>query len=88
MKYAIETTNRFDKDFKKLDNYTQRFIASWIDKNLEGSDNPREHGKSLIANRTGQWRYRIGNCRLICNIDETILVILALTVGHRRNVYK
>lgn len=40
MKYKIETTPKFDKEFKKLDNYTKRMIKAWIDKNLVNCDNP------------------------------------------------
>lgn len=87
MKYSVETTARFDKDFKKLDRYTQRMIKSWIDKNLVETENPRQHGRGLTANRSGQWRYRIGDYRLICQIDDDKLIILALSVGHRREVY-
>ena len=86
MSYSIETTARFDKEFKQLDRYTQRMIKGWIDKNLVGTDDPRRHGKGLTANRSGQWRYRIGDYRLICQIDDGKLVILALTVGHRRDL--
>ena len=87
MSYSVETTARFDREFQKLDRYTQRFIKGWIEKNLVGSDNPRQHGKALTANRSGQWRYRIGDYRLICNIDDNKLIILALTMGHRREIY-
>lgn len=87
MSYTIRTTPRFDKSFKKLDRYTQRIIKSWIEKNLLNCENPRAHGKSLTANRSGQWRYRIGDYRLICHIDDEELIILALNVGHRRTVY-
>ena len=87
MSYSIETTERFDKEFKKLDRYTQRMIKAWISKNLEGCSDPRQHGKGLTANRSGQWRYRIGDYRLICQIEDDRLVILALSVGHRREVY-
>ncbi len=87
MTYTISTTERFDRDFKKLDRYTQRIIKGWIDKNLVGSSDPRQHGKGLTANRSGQWRYRIGDYRLICEILDDELVILALSVGHRRDVY-
>ena len=87
MSYTIRTTTRFDKSFKKLDRYTQRIIKSWIEKNLLDCENPRAHGKSLTANRSGQWRYRIGDYRLICHIDDDELIILALNVGHRRTVY-
>ena len=88
MSYSVETTPRFDKEFKKLDRYTLKMIKAWIVKNLVGCDNPRIHGKALTANRTGQWRYRIGDYRLICLIKDNELIILAMTIGHRREVYE
>ena len=88
MSYSVETTPRFDKEFKKLDRYTLKMIKAWIVKNLAGCDNPRIHGKALTANRTGQWRYRIGDYRLICLIKDNELIILAMTIGHRREVYE
>ena len=84
MRYSIETAPRFDREFKKLDKYTMKMIKSWIDKNLVVCENPRALGWGLTADRSGQWRYRIGDYRLICHIDDTKLVILALSVGHRR----
>lgn len=87
MKYNVELSDRFKREFKKLDKYTQKIIRSWIDKNLVGTENPRQHGKGLTANRSGQWRYRIGDYRLICQIEDSKLIILALSVGHRREVY-
>lgn len=88
MTYEVATTARFDREFKKLDRYTQLIIKSWIDKNLVGCLDPRQHGKGLTANRSGQWRYRIGNYRLICEINDNELIILALSVGHRREIYE
>ncbi len=88
MKYQVKTTPRFDKEFRKLDRYTMKMIKSWIQKNLIDSDNPRAKGKGLTANRSGQWRYRIGDYRLICQISDNELVILALSVGHRREIYE
>ncbi len=88
MMYRVETTARFDREFRKLDRYTQRMLKAWIEKNLVNCDDPRRHGKGLTANRSGEWRYRIGDYRLICEIQDSQLVILALTVGHRRNVYE
>ncbi len=87
MKYSIETTSQFDKAFKKLDNYTKKIIKAWINKNLVGCENPRQFGKGLTANRSGQWRYRIGDYRLLCIIEDDRLVITALTVGHRKDIY-
>ena len=77
MTYIIETTERFDKDFKKLDRYTQRMIKSWIVKNLIDCSDPRQHGKGLVGNKSGQWRYRIGDYRLICKINDYLLSNLA-----------
>ncbi len=87
-KYDVELTERFKKEFRKLDKYTQKIIRAWINKNLVDCTDPRQHGKGLTANRSGQWRYRIGDYRLICEIKENELIILALTVGHRRDVYE
>ena len=87
MSDRVETTPRFDKEFKKLDRYTMKMLKAWIEKNLVNCENPRIHRKGLTANRSGQWRYRIGDYRLICQINDNKLVILALTVGHRREVY-
>ena len=86
MTYQVEVTTRFEREFKKLDRYTQRMIKSWIDKNLVNCADPRQHGKALTANRSGQWRYRIGDYRLICQIQDQELIILALTIGHRREI--
>lgn len=88
MSYRVETTARFDKEFKKLDRYTQQMIKAWIEKHLVDCENPRAHGKGLTANLRGQWRYRIGDYRLLCLIEDDKLVILALSVGHRSEIYK
>ena len=87
MSFTVETTARFDKEFRKLDRYTQKLIKAWIDRHLDGCEDPRAIGKGLTANLSGQWRYRIGDYRLICQIDDGRLIILALTVGHRRDIY-
>ena len=87
-KYNVELTERFKKEFRKLDKYTQKMLRAWIDKNLVDCEDPRQHGKGLTANLSGQWRYRIGDYRLICQINDDKLIILALTVGHRRDIYK
>ena len=87
MSYRVETTARFDREFKKLDRYTQRMVKAWIEKNLMNCDDPRIHGKGLTANRSGQWRYQIGDYRMICLIEDNRLIILALSIGHRSSIY-
>lgn len=85
--YTVETTPRFDKEFRKIDPYIQKMIVAWIRKNLVGCDNPRVQGKALKGSFAGQWRYRIGDYRIICSIEDDKMIILALTVGHRGSVY-
>lgn len=87
MSYRVKTTPKFDKEFTKLDKYTQRMIKAWIEKNLVDCENPRTHGKALTADKSGQWRYRIGDYRILCLIIDDELIILALSIGHRREIY-
>ena len=88
MKYRVILAERAVKELKKLDKHTAALIVGWIEKNLVGCENPRIHGKALMANRTGQWRYRIGDYRIICEIEDEKITILVLEIGHRRNIYK
>lgn len=86
--YKVEYTQQAVKQLQKIDKYTQKLILSWIGKNLVNCENPRIHEKALVANRNGQWRYRIGDYRLITEIDDDKIIILVLEVGHRREIYK
>ena len=87
MRYRVILSEKARKTLKKLDKHTSSLIIGWIEKNLEGCENPRIHGKGLTANRSGQWRYRVGNYRLICEIQDEKIAILVLEVGHRKNIY-
>ena len=51
-------------------------------------DNPRLQGKALTGKYSGLWRYRVGDYRLICNIEDNTVTILVLALGHRKDVYK
>ena len=84
MTYKMVPTPKFAKNFKKLDPFVRKQIKSYLNR---VTDNPRAKGKALVANRTGQWRYRIGAYRVIVNIQDNELIILALEVGHRRDIY-
>lgn len=87
MTYHVELTEQARKSLKKMDRQTAKFITAWIRKNLEGCTNPRQHGKGLTANRSGQWRYRVGDYRIIAEIQDDKIIILILTIGHRSEVY-
>ena len=85
--YKVVFSELAKKNIKKLDKHTAKLILAWIRKNLEGCSNPRAQGKALKANHSGEWRYRIGDYRLICEIQDDKLIILALTIGHRSDIY-
>lgn len=88
MSYRIDFTQDALKALKKMDRSIARLILAWVRKNLEGCEDPRAHGKGLTANRSGTWRYRVGDYRLIAEIQEEKVLILILEVGHRRDIYK
>ena len=88
MSYHVQLTDTAKKQLKKMDRQTASMLLGWMRKNLEGCENPRQHGKGLSANRSGQWRYRVGNYRLIAEIEDDQIVILILSIGHRGDVYK
>lgn len=86
--YKFETTDNFEREFRRLDKSNGRMILKYIKKNIMPLENPKDRGKALVADKKGLWRYRIGDYRLICKIEDDKLLILALSVGHRRDIYK
>ena len=88
MTYQLLTSDQFNKAFKKLDKQTQRIIKAWIDKNLMNCENPRIHGKALVANKAGQWRYRVGDYRILAEIQDYQLVLVLIDIGHRSKIYE
>ena len=86
MAFRVEYSKAALKQLKKMDRFDARLITSWIGKNLEGCKDPRAHGKGLTANRSGEWRYGVGNYRILCNIKDEVLVIEVFAVGHRSSV--
>ena len=87
-KYKVNYTIKAIKQLRKMDKHTRTLIYAWIDKNLIDCENPRIHGKALTANRTGQWRYRIGDYRVICEINDNEVTILVIEIGHRKTIYE
>ena len=88
MKYTVVFSKEALKDLKKLDKHTAALIIGWVRKNLEGCENPRAHGKGLTENLSGKWRYRVGDYRLLADIQDDKVVIMMLRVGHRSDIYK
>ena len=63
-------------------------MLGWLDDRVEVCKNPRHLGEPLRGEHAGFWRYRIGDYRVLCDILDEKVVVLVLTIGHRRQVYK
>ena len=74
------------KEFLKLDKPIQKQIQTFIVK-LQGLEDPRSSGKALAGNLAGRWRYRVGDYRLVCEIDDEKIIITILRIEHRKNIY-
>lgn len=88
MIYKVVLTSRAENQLRKLDVFTRKTILSWIKKHLYETTNPRQYGKGLTANHSGEWRYRVGNFRILATIYDDEIVIEAFAVGHRKDIYK
>ncbi len=87
MAWTVEVSNYAEKQLRKLDKPIQQRLLDWLDDRIEGCKNPRHFGEPLRGEMAGLWRYRIGDYRFICEIQDQQLVVLALAVGHRREIY-
>ena len=85
--YKIVPTPLYSKQIRKLDKFTQTRIIKYLDNLVENGKDPKNKGKGLSGNRAGQWRYRIGDYRVITEIVDSKMVVLALEVGHRKELY-
>jgi len=83
--YTIKTTNQFERKIKKIDKSIRGNI---IEKILELKENPYENVKKLHGKLRGMYSLRIGEYRVIFSIDEEKNLIILLTVGHRKRIYK
>ena len=88
MIYELKYEAKAVKQIKKLDPATRKLIKSWIEKNLLNTDNPRQHGKGLTGSLSQYWQYRVGDYRILAEINDTEIVIIIVEVGHRREIYR
>ena len=86
--YSLIFEESYIKSLKRLDKATQKHITKWIKAHLLNTTNPYFSGKALTGNLKGHWRYRIGDYRLIVKIKDNELVIIAIDIGHRKEVYR
>ena len=88
MKYSIVFEKKADRQLKKLEETQQRLIVNLLARHLEHTNNPRLHGKALKGILKDYWRYRIGDYRLIADINDDKIIIIIIETGHRKNIYK
>ena len=89
MAWRVEWDERAVKELKSFDPQVQRTILKYIRQKFYETDvDPRVYGKPLVFNKKGLWRFRIGDCRLICLINDQKVTITIVSVGHRKNVYE
>ena len=88
MVWKIEIAVDAKKDFRKLDRTVQQRIINYLENKVAAASNPRQFGQALQGPLKGFWRYRVGDYRIVCRIEDDRLVVLVVAVGHRKDVYQ
>ena len=88
MAWTIEYAETAKKQLRKLDRSAARRIVDFMDERVAPSENPRAVGKALKWPLGDLWRYRIGDFRVFCDIQDKVLTVLVLQIGNRREVYR
>jgi mRNA interferase RelE/StbE len=86
--WTIEYTETAKKQLRKLDRVAARRIVDFMDEHVAASDDPRGLGKALKGLLGDLWRYRVGDYRIFCDIQDEVLKVLVLQIGNRREVYR
>jgi mRNA interferase RelE/StbE len=85
--WTIRLEEEAKKQFKKLDSDTRKLIQNYINIKILSNNNPRDKGKALTGNKKGKWRYRVNKYRIVCRIQDDVLMILVLQIAKRDEVY-
>ena len=88
MLWTIEYTKTAENQLRKLDRQIARRILDYLDDKIASLDNPRSRGKALSGPLGELWRCRVGDYRVICEIQDNVMRILVVEAGHRRQIYK
>lgn len=86
-KYKVLIDRKAQKELSKLDPFVSKKIIKWIETNLKECDNPYQAGIQLCGTLAKYWRYRVGDYRIIAEIDDEKIIILIVKIGHRREIY-
>lgn len=88
MAWRIEYSVVAERNLRRLNRQTAQRIVDYMRDRVAPLDNPRELGRALTGPLGGLWRYRVGNHRVICDIQDDVLRILVVRVGRRDQVYR
>jgi mRNA interferase RelE/StbE len=89
MAWKIELSAQVDRDLARFDPQQTKRILKFLHERLAPLDNPRSIGQALHGSRLDEfWKYRVGDYRLICKIEDDRLLVLVLRVGHRKEIYR
>ena len=87
MAWTVEWDKRAVKDLHKIDKVNASRIVEYMIERV-ACDDPRKLGKALTGIKAGLWSYRVGDYRIICELEDSRLVVYVVSAGHRRSVYK
>ena len=88
MVWTIDYSDTAKRQLRKLDRQAARKIVDYMDERVAARKNPRSTGKALTGPLGDLWRYRVGDFRVICQIQDSVLCILVVQLGNRRDVYR
>jgi len=89
MAYSVELSAEVDRELSKLDRQQAKRILKFLHERVARLDDPRGIGEALHGSQLGEfWKYRVGDYRLICKIEDERLLVLVLRVGHRKEIYR
>ncbi len=89
MAYSVELAESAERELSRLDAQQSMRILKFLSERLAKLENPRSIGEALHGSRLGEfWKYRVGDYRLICKIEDDRLLVLVLRLGHRKEIYR
>jgi mRNA interferase RelE/StbE len=86
--WTIELSEDSRRTLRKLDHQAARRITDFLKFRVSPAEDPRQVGRSTSGPLAGYWRYRVGDYRIICDIQDKKLIVLVVTIGHRGDVYR
>ena len=88
MEWKIDLSDDAKDDLANVGTAEARRILKFLNDRVRQRDNPRSIGEALTGSLAGLWRYRVGNYRIVCEIQDQKVVVLVVRIGHRSKIYK